>query len=93
MENKTELDVNHFITGREMRSQVYEILDRLDDTCKKIMLLSYFENLSMKEILINLEYENELVIRNKKYNCLKQIQQVFKSAPSLNPGLKNLFHG
>lgn len=93
MENKTELNVNQFVAGRDVRSQVIEIIDELDDTCKKILLMFYFENLSMKEILIHLEYENEQVVRNKKYNCLKQIQEHIHAVPSLNGKLKTLFHG
>ena len=90
MENKAELDVSQFIAGREEKNQAAELVDRLDNTCKKILLRFYYEKSSMKEILLDLEYENEQVVRNKKYKCLKQIQQLINEVPSLNARLKSL---
>jgi DNA-directed RNA polymerase specialized sigma subunit len=69
------------------------IVDELGEMCKKILLMFYYENLSMKEILTNLEYENEQVVRNKKYKCLKQLEQMIEINPSLKKTLKNLLHG
>ena len=37
----------------------------------------------MKEILQNLDYENEQVVRNKKYKCLKQLEQMMSGQPVL----------
>jgi len=93
MENKAELDVSEFIMDRDVRSQVFELVDQLDDTCKKILHIFYFQNLSIKEILLDLEYENEKVVRTKKYNCLKQIKDLINATPLLNARLKILFHG
>ena len=90
MENTTELDVSDFIAGREEKNQAAELVGLLDNACKKILLRFYYEKLSMKEILLDLEYENEQVVRNKKYKCLKQIQQLINEVPSLNARLKSL---
>jgi RNA polymerase sigma factor (sigma-70 family) len=92
-QDKTELDVSHFIVNREAKSEVMKLVDQLGDTCKKILLMFYYENLSMKEILGGLEYENEQVVRNKKHKCLKKLEQMIMSNPSLKQNLKNLFHG
>jgi DNA-directed RNA polymerase specialized sigma24 family protein len=86
-------DVINTIVDREARSQVMKIVDELGETCKKILLMFYYENLSMKDILENLEYENEQVVRNKKYKCLKQLEQMIEIDPSLKQTLKNLLHG
>jgi RNA polymerase sigma factor (sigma-70 family) len=83
-----EMDVSHLIMNREMKSQLMEVVDKLGETCKKILLAFYFENLAMKEILQTLNYENDQVVRNKKYKCLKQLEQMISTAPNLAKNLK-----
>ena len=93
MQDKEETDVSHLIAEREAKKQVMDIVSQLGDTCKKILVMFYYENLPMKDILTNLEYENEQVVRNKKYKCLKQLEQMIASNPSLTQTLKNILHG
>ena len=35
----------------------------------------------MKEIVLHLHYENEQVVRNKKYKCLKRLEQMINEKP------------
>ncbi|HET9744689.1 MAG TPA: sigma-70 family RNA polymerase sigma factor [Chitinophagaceae bacterium] len=91
--DQQEMDVSHIIAENEAKKQVMNVVAHLDDTCKKILVMFYFENLSMKEILTSLKYENEQVVRNKKYKCLKQLEQMIASNPSLYQNLKNMLHG
>lgn len=91
--DKEELDVSHIIAGREARREVMSIVDQLGDACKKILLMFYYENQSMKEILENTEYESEQVVRNKKYKCLKQLEQMLSANPLLKDSLKKALHG
>ena len=86
-------DVAVLIAGRESSGQVIELLDRLGEDCKKILLLYYYEDLSMKEILEHVHFENEQVVRNKKYKCLKQLEQMINTNPGLKQALKNILHG
>lgn len=93
VQEKTQEDVGTMMAGRESTSQIVNLLEQLGDTCKKILLLFYYENLSMREILETLSYENEQVVRNKKYKCLKQLEQMINEKPSLKETLKALLHG
>jgi RNA polymerase sigma factor (sigma-70 family) len=88
-----EKDITGLITDREERKQIMLLVDQLGDTCKKILLSFYYDNLSMKEILDKLHYENEQVVRNKKYKCLKQLEQLIAANPSIQQNLKNLLNG
>jgi RNA polymerase sigma factor (sigma-70 family) len=88
--DQTDEDVSHLIVNREMKSQLMQLVDRLGENCKKILLAFYFENLAMKEILKTLDYENEQVVRNKKYKCLKQLEQSITGNPGLVKNLKSL---
>lgn len=90
---KTERGVNATLEAREANAGLMKVMDELGETCKKILLLYYYENQSMKEILTSLNYENEQVVRNKKYKCLKRLEELLKENKSLYHQLKNLLHG
>ena len=92
-QERMEPDTSHVIADREGKAEVIRLMGELGEICRKILLLFYFENLSMKEILDATEYENEQVVRNKKYKCLKQLEQMINENPILKQTLKNLLHG
>ncbi len=89
-QERVEMDTSHLIAEREEKAAVAAIVNELGDTCKKILTLFYYENLSMKEILEVTNYENEQVVRNKKYKCLKQLEQMLNAKPHLKQALKNM---
>lgn len=83
-----DADAATLIAGRESRKQIMEMVERLGESCQKILLAFYFENLSMKEILETTDFENEQVVRNKKYKCLKSLEQLLTADPQLAKTLK-----
>jgi len=91
--DKVELDTGYLIADREEKAEVVRLVGELGESCRKILLLFYYENLTMKEILAVTEYENDQVVRNKKYKCLKQLEQMLNENPMLKQTLKNLLHG
>ncbi len=88
-----EVNVSDIMVDREQRSQVVYLLEQLGDTCKRILLLFYYENLSITEILNHLHYANEQVVRNKKSKCLRQLEQMISEKPELIKTLKSLLNG
>ncbi|MBE7170764.1 MAG: sigma-70 family RNA polymerase sigma factor [Williamsia sp.] len=88
--SREEGDISRFIFHRELRSQLMGLLDTLGIACKTLLLAYYYENLSMREIFPLLQYENEQVARNKKYKCLKQLEQVLASKPELAGNIKSI---
>lgn len=83
----------HHLEYRESASELMSVIGQLGENCKKILLLFYFENHSMKEILSLLNYENEQVVRNKKYKCLKKMEELVSSNATLFQQLKTFLHG
>ena len=77
------------INEREKKKQILLLLEQAGEMCKKILLLFYFQELSMKEMVAHLPYENEQVIRNKKSKCLQKLSEQLKN----NPGLLNSLAG
>ena len=92
VKDKTDEDASRSIMLREARKQVMQVVDSLGETCKKILVAFYYDNLSMKDILENLDYENEQVIRNKKYKCLKQLEQLLAENPGLAKNFKSALY-
>ncbi|SRR5260221_8849146 len=78
---QNEMDVSHHIIDLEKKRQLRELVYKLGEPCQKILMLFYYENLSMKEIVDHLPYENEQVVRNKKYKCLQQLTGLIKDNP------------
>lgn len=78
---------------KQTKSELMEVIEQLGENCKKILMLFYFENKSMKEIVDHLPYENEQVVRNKKSKCLKKLEEMVTANRTLYQQLKNYLHG
>lgn len=89
----TNSPVTYGIEHREASKQLLCVVESLGNDCKKILLLFYYENKSMKEILETTHFENEQVVRNKKYKCLKKLEEMISTQKNLYQQLKSFFHG
>ncbi|MBK8952928.1 MAG: sigma-70 family RNA polymerase sigma factor [Chitinophagaceae bacterium] len=92
-QERPEMDFGLQLDDREGKQAVISVVEQLGETCKKILILFYYENLPMKDIVGATNFENEQVVRNKKYKCLKQLEQLLEANPTLKETLKNLLHG
>jgi len=88
--DQTEEDISELISEWEKKKQVRDLVYELGEPCRKLLMLFYYENLSMKEILNYLPYENEQVVRNKKYKCLQQLTEIMKQHPLIAGQLNEL---
>ena len=88
--DQPEAAVIETIQYREMKKELNQLLQDLGDSCRKILELFYYENLSMKEIVDHLHYENEQVVRNKKYKCLSQLTEKMKNNPLIKEKITEL---
>ncbi|MEP6700923.1 MAG: sigma-70 family RNA polymerase sigma factor [Bacteroidota bacterium] len=93
LKEQKEASIEKALEQREASRELLRIMEELGENCKKILLLYYYENCSMKDILSELNYENEQVIRNKKYKCLKKLEEMIQQDAGLFIQLKNLLHG
>jgi len=77
----------------QTKAQLMQAIESLGENCRKILLLFYFENRSMKEMLAHLPYENEQVVRNKKSKCLKKLEEIVTTDKTLYHQLKTFLYG
>lgn len=72
-----EPDIGEFLEDKEVWDYYLRIFDKAGMNCKEILLLSFAEDMPMKELAELLisegKYENEQVVRNAKSKCLKKI--------------------
>ncbi|MDP9080312.1 MAG: sigma-70 family RNA polymerase sigma factor [Bacteroidota bacterium] len=87
--DQEDKDVSQLLIGREAKGLVMNIIEKLGDVCKRILVAYYYNDLSMKEILPLMDFQNEQVLRNKKYKCLKSLEQMLTENPELAKRFKN----
>jgi RNA polymerase sigma factor (sigma-70 family) len=58
---------------------IHECIDKLDDTCKKVLSYYYFDGMSMKEIAEKIGFANTDTTKTKKYKCKKKLDELIKS--------------
>jgi DNA-directed RNA polymerase specialized sigma subunit len=85
----TEVDVSEHIALLEHKQQLLFTIEQLGEACQKILILFYFEEMPVKEILKHLHYENEQVVRNKKHKCLQQLAGLIKSKQVISNPIKS----
>ncbi|WP_026261100.1 RNA polymerase sigma factor [Spirosoma luteum] len=86
---KEEEDVSNLLIYKEAQVLIAELFERMGEKCKQILTLFYYENLSMKEILTQTSYENEQVLRNRKYKCLKELTDIIQQSPTISNSVKS----
>lgn len=60
----------------EMSIKVKELMQMIDEKCRRVLSLFYFHNLSMSDIASEMDFKNEDVAKNKKLKCLKKLQYI-----------------
>jgi RNA polymerase sigma factor (sigma-70 family) len=73
--------------GKEFQKQdqeerikiIHEFIDKLDDTCKKVLSYYYFDGMSMQEIADKIGFANTDTTKTKKYKCKKKLDEIIKS--------------
>jgi RNA polymerase sigma factor (sigma-70 family) len=53
-------------------------MERLGDPCRAILLLYYYEEMSMEEIARRMGFANADTAKSKKYQCKKALERLVK---------------
>lgn len=87
--NEFEEDVSIQLQKREAKTLIEGVFNKIGESCKKILTMFYYEELSFKDILEKTDYENEQVLRNKKYKCMKSLTDLIELSPNTAKIFKN----
>ena len=77
------------LISNEKKQLLRQLLDRLDDTCKKVLTL-WSINKRMKEIATSLRYKSEGMARKKKHQCLQRLYAIIAENPQIKNELRSL---
>jgi len=75
------------LISAERRALLRQVLDQLDDTCKKVLTL-WSINKKMKAIAQDLQYKSEGMARKKKHQCLQRLYVIVDRHPHIKRELK-----
>lgn len=87
---KEDSHLQEFVNESETHQQVLAFFGHLGESCKKILLMYYYKEMSMKDIASEMNYESEQVARNTKYKCSKKLTTLLDSDPALRETFRNL---
>jgi RNA polymerase sigma factor (sigma-70 family) len=62
----------------EHSTQISEALGKIGEQCRKLLLLFYWEELSMNEIALQLGFANADTAKAKKYQCKKNLEELLR---------------
>ena len=65
--------------SKERNTIIQECIDALGDTCKKILMYYYFDDMSMQDIANNLGFASIDTAKTKKYKCKKRLDSLIKA--------------
>lgn len=65
--------------SKEREKILSKCIDQLGETCKKVLMLYYFEEMSMQDIADKLGFANTDTAKTKKYKCKKKLDELVKA--------------
>jgi RNA polymerase sigma factor (sigma-70 family) len=77
-EIKEGKELNDF-DQKERDAIINECLNSLGETCRKVLMYYYFDNLSMQDIADKMGFANADTAKTKKYKCKKELDELIKS--------------
>ncbi|MDB9881572.1 RNA polymerase sigma factor [Bacteroidia bacterium] len=73
-------ETNHLAGGSEEmnlnldKALIVQLVQDMDETCRRLLSYFYFDGLSTKVIAEKLEFANANTVKSKKYQCFKKLQ-------------------
>lgn len=65
----------------EYQQKLMELLSGLNEDCRTVLRLYYFERMNMSEIAKIMGYNSEQVAKNKKSRCMQALRQLIRKIP------------
>lgn len=76
-EKDSSITTDHDSAERE--TIMAKCLDQLGETCKKVLMFYYFDDMSMQDIADKLGFANTDTAKTKKYKCKQKLDELVKA--------------
>ncbi len=77
-----------FLEKSEKSNLIAQLLGQLDEKCRKLLLLFYYERQRMKYIADEMGWQSEQVAKNQKTLCMKKLKGMVNANPNLKMNLR-----
>ena len=67
------------LEGPEREKIIASCMDQLGETCRKVLMYYYFDEMSMQEIADKLGFANTDTAKTKKYKCKQKLDELVKA--------------
>jgi len=67
------------LDGPEREKIIARCLEQLGETCRKVLMFYYFDEMSMQEIADKLGFANTDTAKTKKYKCKQKLDELVKT--------------
>lgn len=64
---------------KERAKIIHQCIDRMDETCRKLLTYYYFDDMSMQDITKKLGFANTDTTKTRKYKCKKKLDSLIKA--------------
>lgn len=65
--------------SKERSKIIHECIAQLGDTCRKVLMFYYFDDMSMQDIAKKLNFASIDTAKTKKYKCKKRLDNLIKA--------------
>jgi RNA polymerase sigma factor (sigma-70 family) len=65
-----------FLMAEENIAKLQRAYNELGEQCQKVLKLFYHDNLTLEDIMVNLNYNSKDVVKSQKSRCLKQLKEI-----------------
>ena len=66
------------VINHERADLVRDCMKKIGEQCRKLLLLFYWEELSMEQIASEMGFANADTVKSKKYQCKKQLEKLMR---------------
>ena len=82
-----EVSIDYDIDETFRKEIIVQLLNQIGETCRNVLVLSFFRNFSMESIAREMSFKNEAVAKKKKHLCLKKLKELVDKRKELKDSL------
>jgi RNA polymerase sigma factor (sigma-70 family) len=70
------VNIDYDMDDTYRKEVIVRLLNQIDETCRRVLTLSFYRNFSMESIANELNFKSESVAKKKKHLCLKKLKDL-----------------